>query len=325
MKILDSRLAGWAVPAVLILAAASPSYAEKTAVVVSTASIDGETISCGCVKRDLGGIARHATVINEVRNSQPSVLLVDGGNFGSDGDFEPWTRTTFEWKTMKKLGYDVVTPGPSEMLQGLSALKDLYATAPEIQVVSANVMDKAGNLIWPPYTVVEKGGIRYGVTGVTDHAYYSFNLTRNKVASDDFDFGDIPQALGRVLPELRQKSDVVVVLLHTGAGDAQRMVDDFKAADVVIVGNKPGYKFIPETVGGNTLMVRAGSRGQYVSVLKLTLDDGNRIVAHSGEARPMGESVVEEPAMKTLVDAFNKEFDAAKKEAGFVDNKPLSP
>jgi 2',3'-cyclic-nucleotide 2'-phosphodiesterase (5'-nucleotidase family) len=325
MKILDSRLARWAAPAAFILAAASPSYAGKTAVVVSTASIDGETISCGCVKRDLGGIARHATVIQEVRNSEPSVLLVDAGNFGSDDDFEPWTRTAFEWQTMKKMGYDVITPGPSEMLQGLAALKDLLATAPEIQVVSANVTDKAGNPIWPPYTVVEKGGIRYGVTGVTDRAYYSFNLSRNKIASDDFEFGDISQALSRVLPELRQKSDLVVVLLHTGTGDAMRLVDDLKAADVVIVGNKPGYKFVPETVGEGTLMVRAGERGQYVSVLKLTLDDGNRIVDHSGEARPMGEAVAEEPGMKTLVDAFNKKYEAAKKEAGFVESKPLSP
>lgn len=328
MKIFDAPPSRWAgvVPALVFLAAAPPSvsFAEKTAVIVSTSSVDGETISCGCKSKDLGGIARRATVIREVRSTQPVSLVVDAGNFGSETAFEPWMRTTFEWEMMAKQGYDVVTPGPNEMLRGLPALKDLFATAPGIQVVSANVTDKAGTLVWPASTVVEKGGVRFGVTGATDKAYYSFNVTRGKVSSDDFEFGDIAESLRRVLPELRQKSDVVVVLLHTGPGDAQRIVPALEGADVVIVGNNPGHKFVPEKVG-DALMVRAGSRGQYVNVLELTVSDANGINGHFGEARPMGEGVVEDAEYKEIVDRFNKEYDDRKEKAGFKEVHHISP
>jgi 2',3'-cyclic-nucleotide 2'-phosphodiesterase (5'-nucleotidase family) len=231
-------------------------------------------------------------------------------------------RTEFEWKTMKMMGYDVITPGPSEMIQGLPKLQELLATAPGIQVVSANVTDKQGNPIWPASTVVEKNGVRYGVTGVTDRAYYSFIQTKGKLASDDFEFVDMQETLRRVLPELRQSSDVVVVLLQTGNGDAQRMLDVLKDADVVIIGNNPGYKFAPVDEGG-VLMVRGGERGQYVHVLELTLDDENRIVAHSGAGHPMGEAVPEAPEYKTLVDAFNKKYEQMKEDSGHKAEAPM--
>jgi hypothetical protein len=62
-----------------------------------------------------------------------------------------------------------------------------------------------------------------------------------------------------------------------------------------------------------------------VNVLELTLDDGNRITGHSGENRPMGESVAEAPEYKALVDAFNKKYEAMEKESGIKKAPPIQP
>lgn len=290
----------------------------KKAVIVSSASVSGETVSCGCKKKDIGGIARKATVVAETRAQNESVLLVDAGDWGSVSEFKPWMRTEFVWETMRDLEYDVVTPGPNEMIRGKEALGDLLAAAPGIQVVSANVTDKEGNLLWPEYTLVEKGGITYGVTGVTDKAYYSFNLSRGLVEKDDFEFQDLTESLQRVLPRIRSEADVVVVLLHTGSGDADRVAKNIEGADVIVVGHAPGYKFLPERMG-ETLLIKAGNRGQYVNVLELTLDPDKGVIDYNGESLPMGDAVVENPAYKDRVESFNAKYDDMKKAAGVTD------
>jgi 2',3'-cyclic-nucleotide 2'-phosphodiesterase (5'-nucleotidase family) len=290
---------------------AAESQTHRTAIVVSTASVNGETISCGCQKKELGGIARRATVIKAERARSEAFLLVDAGDFGSHVPFEPWMRTEFQWKMMAGLGYDVVTPGPNEMVEGIQPLQELYASSPEIQVVSANVTDKQGTLLWPTHAVVERGGVVFGVTGVTDKSYYSFNLTRGKQKANDFAFLDAKESLQGVLPTLKEKADIVVVLFHSGSGDSRRAFDGIEGVDVVVVGHSPTYKFLPERVG-ETLLIQAGSRGQYLSVLELTLDETNNIIDYNGEARSLGTAIDVDDEFNTVVTAFNKKYDGMK-------------
>ena len=290
---------------------AADSQTGKTAIIVSTAAVNGETISCGCQKKELGGIARRATVIKAERARSDAFLLVDAGDFGSHVAFRPWTRTEFQWKMMAELGYDVVTPGPNEMVEGLQPLLELYARSPDIQVVSANVTDKQGNLVWPKYALVERGGVVYGVTGVTDKSYYSFNLTRGKQKANDFAFLDATESLQSVLPTLKENAEIVVVLFHSGSGDSRRALDGLDGVDVVVVGHSPTYKFLPERIG-ETLIIQAGSRGQYLSVLELTLDEGNNIIDYNGESRPLGSTVDVDEEFDGVVTAFNKKYDGMK-------------
>lgn len=298
---------------VLFLLGSAPATGQTPgrAVVISTSSINGETVSCGCKKKDLGGIARRSTIVKEARSQNKSVLLVDAGDFGSHVEYEPWMRTEFQWKMMKDLGYDVVTPGPNEMTHGILVLKNLYDTAPAIQVVSANVTDKEGNPIWPDHALIEKGGVVYGVTGVTDKAYYSYNLSKGVQLKDDFKLGDLKGSLERVLPSLREQADVVVLLLHTGPADARRLLEDLEGVDVAVTGHTPGYKFIPERIK-NTLLIRAGSRGQYVSVLELALDENKSIADYNGESRPLGDTIIQDEAFLSIIADFNRKYDGMK-------------
>jgi len=302
----------------LFLLPPAPAGAQnRTAEIISTSASEGETVSCGCKSKDLGGLARRYTLISEERAKNPDLLLVDAGDFGSPSEFEPWERTSFVWQAMADMDYDVVTIGPNEMIAGLPALQELLATAPGIAVVSANVTDKQGNLLWPDHVILEKGGITYAVTGVSDGSYYKFNLSRGLQVSDDFGFQNSRVALERVLPTL-QDADVVVVLLQMSTGDARRLTDGLEGIDVAVVGHNPGYTYTPERVG-ETLFVRSGTRGQYVGTLELTLD-GDRIIDYSGRGVPMSEAIRDEPELRAKVDKFNESYDSRKAKAD-IENK----
>jgi 2',3'-cyclic-nucleotide 2'-phosphodiesterase (5'-nucleotidase family) len=193
---------------------------------------------------------------------------VDAGNFTAElGDFETEEKTAFLWDTMAKMGYDAVTPGDRELLDGIEAARTLYGRNPGVKVVSANVRDKSGSLLFDEYVVVDREGVKVGITGVTSPAYYNYNITQGKQRRDEFTLEDSREALKRVLPRLQKEADVVVVLMHEGSGDARRIVEDVPGIGVVVVGHNPGYLFNPDRVG-STLIVRPGNRGQYLAVLQ---------------------------------------------------------
>jgi len=310
---MGSLRAGWAILGILMLSA--PAGAQtKSAVILSTASVGGETITCGCQEKELGGLARRTSFVKTQRAKNPATIVVDAGDFGSHLDFEPWMRTEFQIDMMSKMGYDVVTPGPSEMMMGLEKELALYARAPQIKVVSANIVDKkTQKQLWDDFTVIDRGGVKFAVTGVTDPAAYNFKKTQGQVKSDDFDFKDIKTSLQRVIPQMHQQADVVVVLLHTGSGDAKHLMEGVSGADAVIVGHLPEYKFMPEVVAG-TPLVQTGARGQYMGRLELTLN-GHKVVSHTGEAQALGETVAVDPEMDGFVKSFNKKYDAMAAKA----------
>ena len=277
--------AGLALALLLVLPASRGEAAPgSTLTVIGSASIEGEITSCGCAKRDLGGFPRKATLIKQVRDAGNPVLLVDAGDFGADRGFERHKKTAFIFDMMARLGYDAVTPGEREMVDGLASLKEVYAAHPEVKVVSANVMDVSGNRIWPEYAIVEKGGIKIGVTGVTGDAFYRFNVARNVQTSDDFTFEDPAQALRRVVGELQGKVDIVVALVHQSHDEARKLVSEVPGVDVALMGHNPKYVFAPEKTG-KALMLNPGTRGQYLSVLNLTLGSDNAVGSRAKGSR----------------------------------------
>lgn len=304
------RAATWvSVVAVSLLMGATSARAEQQVTVISTASIQGETKSCGCKKKDLGGLDRRSTLIQEERAKGNPTILVDAGDFGAHQDAEPWMRTEFQWQAMGELGYDAVTPGPNEMLFGVEQFKKLLATNPKIQGVSANVTDSAGNLLLPEFVLIERGGVTFAVTGVTDGSFYAFNKTRGLQKVDDFKFQDVREAIQRVLPQMKGQADIAVVLMHSSPADAKRVVESIPGMDVVIVGHNPGYTFAPERVG-QSLIVRPGARGQYTGFLTLTLDDDGTILDYDGKSTPVGKSVAVDTAMETKITAFEAKYES---------------
>jgi 2',3'-cyclic-nucleotide 2'-phosphodiesterase (5'-nucleotidase family) len=255
-------------------------------------------------------------MIKQEREKDAPSLLVDAGNFAPyDQTFEPWEWAGFVMETMSRLGYEVVTPGDLEMVQGAEALRELYGRHPEVQVVSANVLDEDGNHLFPQYAIIKKGDLKIGVTGATGESYYDFNVSRGIVKVNDFTFEDTREALRRVIEELRQEADLVVALLHHGPGDVHRIVRDVPGMDVVVAGHNPGYMFNPDTLG-TTLILRPGNRGQYLSVLNLTVDaDQGAITEYNGEGRPLDGNVEKDPELEPVLVEWEKDFKKRKHEA----------
>ena len=227
---------------------------------------------------------------------------MDAGSFGDPYDNpenfpgELWEKTSFTWDMMSKLKYDVVTPGDLEMIEGLDAMKALFAKHPEIQVVSANIEDKSGKLVYPKYTIVNRGGVKIGVTAVTGKQWYDYNVKKGRQKKDDFTVLDSKESLRNAVAELRPKADIVVALIHESLTDVKsQILTEVPGIDVVVVGHNPNYMFNPDRVG-STLLLLGGTKGQYLPVLTLTLDDSKKkVLDYNGEGKPLDDAVPRTP------------------------------
>ena len=106
------------------------------------------------------GMARLYTYIKQVREENPVVFLIDGGddiaNKVSDSEHPVMAAMNF-------MGYDSMTLGNHEFNWGISTMKKILSQA-KFPVLGANILDQDGNYITGQgWTIIERGGVRLAV------------------------------------------------------------------------------------------------------------------------------------------------------------------
>jgi 5'-nucleotidase/UDP-sugar diphosphatase len=257
----------------------------------------------------MGGFARRASLFDSTRAEGLPILAVDAGNFSPRRGPERLERAMFIFENMARIGYDAVTPGDLELYFGPEELRSIYAAHPEVRVVSANLRDAWGGSVFPDYTIIEKNGVRFGVTGVTRPSYYEESVAVNPDTKEGFTFEDPQTALERVLPELDRKSDLVVVLFHDNLSEVLRQSGILDGIDVAVAGHNPGYSSRPDSVGTGAWVIRPGGRGQYVYVAEIALDiPREEVTSFTAQAIQLDEAVPANASIDSLITGWELEL-----------------
>jgi 2',3'-cyclic-nucleotide 2'-phosphodiesterase/3'-nucleotidase len=145
-------------------------------VVVSTTDVHGHATAWDYLndRPFPGGLVRAGTVVDSLRRAWPGqVVLVDAGDL-IQGD--PLAAYLAQQRprdphpvldAMSAMGYDAATPGNHEFNFGLPFMHRALAAA-RFPYVSANVRAGAGDsLMFEPWVVLQRGGVRVGITGFT--------------------------------------------------------------------------------------------------------------------------------------------------------------
>lgn len=205
---------------------------------------------------------------------------------------------------MDRLGYDAWTPGERELFVGKDKFMKI-AEALKAPIVSANITDTAGKLLFKDRLVKQIGSVKVGITGVTSKTVFQTAAPGQNAGEGDFAFNDAFESLKPVVASLQKESDVIVVLAHVGPGDARRIAEEVPGIDVIVVGHNPGYMYNPDRVG-DVLIVRNGNRGQYAAKLTLTFDSAKEISDYKGVVEPLNEGVAVEPTLGSEIAKFQE-------------------
>ena len=249
------------------------------------------------------------------------LLIVDCGDHvdrmrleteGTDGRAN---RAVLEWT-----GYDAVTLGNNE---GLTLTREqmerLYADAP-FAVVCANLFeaDTGRRPSWmKPSHVLEKGGVRIGLVGLTA-AFANYYSLLGWHAADPLEIA------ADVIPDLRKKADLVIVLSHLGLRYDEVLAVRVPGIDLILGGHTHHLLEQPVRVGDTTIGA-AGKYGDYAGIVECRRVPGRRFRL-SGGCEPT-DAQPEDPELTRLLEGLRREAAAAMNRpvAALRDPLPSRP
>ncbi len=234
-----------------------------------------------------GGLERAATVVDSLRRRYPgSVVLVDAGDLIQGSPFATYFAREDQRSpdpvidAMSAMGYDAATPGNHEYNFGIPFMRRALAAA-AFPYVSGNTRAlPADTLAFPSWVVVQRAGVRVGITGFTTPGVEVWDGDKIKGL---IRIDRIAAAAPRVLRGLAGESDVTIALVHSGmdepssydtAGvgpenDAAALARLPVKPDLVIVGHT--HRAMADSVLNGVHFVQPKNYAQSVSVVHLSL------------------------------------------------------
>jgi len=278
----------------------------------------------------VGGFARIATVINDIKKSRKNpVLLLDSGDFLMGSVFHLLCREeAFELRLMKKMGYDVITLGNHEFdlypdgLARIIRAAQKYNALPAI--VASNIVFSADSKdddslekvfedeLVKPYTVITKEKLKIGFFGLIGKDAAEVSPFAHPVT-----FADQVQTAKQMVDILRNKEkvDVVICISHSGIRKYQdkdeiepgrsedvQLAKEVKGIDVIVSGHTH-VKIKQPIIVGKTIITQSYEYGKQVAVLDLSLSkDG--VVLKNYTYIDINDSIKGDPAITALINQF---------------------
>lgn len=223
-----------------------------------------------------GGIYCRAAIIDQVRQENKNVLLVDAGDYFQGTPYFNFFKGASEIKFMNLLGYQAAALGNHEFDNGSKMLAKQLAKA-KFPIVCSNYLffnKKLKNIV-KKYVVIEMGGKRIGIFGLlTD--IKTLTLPENYKDIKYLDAIDVAECMVKELRET-EKCDYVICLSHLGWNtgsednpDDKMLAAQVKGIDVIVGGHSHSVIEKPDVVNG-TLILQTGKKG--LNIGQLTIDN----------------------------------------------------
>ncbi|MGQ0721440.1 MAG: multiheme c-type cytochrome [Candidatus Eiseniibacteriota bacterium] len=231
---------------------------------------------------------------------------MDAGGFTGNQSATWEARALFLVEVMKRQGYDAATLGEEDLRLPAEILRSL--AAPDGIFVSANLRAAGGSLLLPSSRIVERAGIRVGITAVTRKPPADTTHTA------EVDFAESVPSLEPVLARLRRDADLVVLLAHMPLEAAQALGEDLAGqVDVVVVGSAAMGRGRTLAEHGGAVYVVAGDRGQALGVAQVAVENGD-VLGIAAEEAVLDRDTAEDPDTAELVDVFQRNLNDLMKE-----------
>jgi 2',3'-cyclic-nucleotide 2'-phosphodiesterase/3'-nucleotidase len=283
--------------------------------VLPTESYEGQT--------NVGGLARCATVIRQIRAHEKNVLLVDAGDTMQGAAVSFLSDGQVMVNCLNQLHYDTWTWGNHEFDWGLDKLAACAERA-AMPIVVANVRAAAGGggpasreivSHLKPWIIREFDGVKAGVIGLDTPGVPDWSRPR-LIAG--LDFVNSVDALRKVIPEVRAAgAQVLVVVCHQGyreAGDdhanqINAIARTFPELDVIIGAHT--HRDFPEFKVSNVLYCQADYYGIHLGRVDLVFDtEKGRVTRRQSNTLLMDEQI---PLDAEILKLTSADLDRAEK------------
>jgi 5'-nucleotidase len=249
----------------------------------------------------LGGIARRATLIKQLKSSAPgTTLLLDAGDVFQGTPYFNFYGGALDFKLMSEIGYDATTIGNHEFDNGVEGFANVAGQA-GFPFVSSNY-DFGESPMAPfikPNLVKKINGLNVGIfgLGVSFENLVLPHLHKGVVYSDPV------MKANQMVHVLRQgyDCDLVICLSHLGYSYSDGRVSDRVIAqeidgiDLIIGGHTHTFLDEPEVFdkpnGRSTIVTQVGFAGIVLGSVTFEFDRQNRITSSYGANTSIDKSI----------------------------------
>lgn len=249
--------------------------------------------------RNAGGYARIATLFKEIRGENPgAVLALDNGDTFHGTYAAVQSKGEDLVPLVNALELDAMT-GHWDFAYGPAKLAELNDGLNH-PMLAANCYDEeTGELVYPPYTIVERGGLRIGVIGL---AATIIDKTMPPHFSEGIRFTMGREELPGHIERLRDSEgvDLIVVLSHLGFPQEIKLASEVDGIDVLLSGHTHNRLFEPAIVNG-AIVMQSGCHGSFIGRLDVEVEDG-RVGDYQHSLIPMEESIEPDTKVQEQVD-----------------------
>ncbi|HAC15395.1 MAG TPA: hypothetical protein DCE78_05550 [Bacteroidetes bacterium] len=276
-----------------------------------------------------GGIARVATLINEIRTqkavSSEPVLVVSAGDFISGSPFS-WLNLQNEapeLTLMIESGYDVITLGNHEFDYGPEMLANYLKIigypemALQVPIVASNTLITEGHILG------EMGIQQTHVKRLSNGLIIGFFGLMGKHAADvapmakPITFADQVESARKSVADLQNEGvDVIVLLSHSGEGEEAAFAEAVPGIDVIIGGHTHSVLSKP-IISNGTIIVQTGTEFQYVGQLEFAFNTETKeleMLNMPGDDPDdtylikIDQNIAEDPRIKVLTDQYSEKL-----------------
>lgn len=243
--------------------------------IIHTTDIHGNAEESGSYM----GYGKIAGYIDSVRKENDNTLVLDSGDTYEGLPYSNITKGESIVPILRAIGYDVMTLGNHEFSY-TTAIRNSLLQAAGIPVVSANITDDDGNLLYDEYIIKEIGNITIGIFGLTTEGTKTSVISENV---ENIQFQNAEESAKKAVSDLEaQNCDYIIALTHLGSTDTEgnasiKIAEAVDGIDLMLDGHS--HIINEGTMYGDTLLVASGYYGNTIG--RVTIEFDNKEVSNT--------------------------------------------
>ena len=247
----------------------------------------------------LGGVARRAALIDDIRARNENVLLLDSGDIFQGTPYFNFFEGEIEFKTMSAMDYDVATLGNHDFDNGVDGFMEALPHA-DFAFISSNY-DVHGSPMEPhvaPYTTRTFGGLKVGLFGLG----IAFDGLVLPSLHEGVSYEDPVGVAREMVQQLRADGcDLVLALSHLGYQyDSDRVSDvtvaeQVEGIDLILGGHTHTFldepHVVPHDHSAETQIAQVGWAGIRLGRIDVVVDGAGRVQQWAHHQYPVDDRV----------------------------------
>jgi 2',3'-cyclic-nucleotide 2'-phosphodiesterase (5'-nucleotidase family) len=231
------------------------------------------------------GYAMMASFVNEARAAGENVLVFDAGDALHGTIFATSAQGESIINIMNEIGYGAMAAGNHDFNYGKDVLSGLSEKA-DFPILSATILNEDGGYLLTPYAILEVADKKIAVVGAQNpeivtaiHPHYTEGLRFEGA-----------EQVKRVVDEVRDQADAVIILCHWGANAAydpnSAVLAAISGVDLVIDGHSHTALSDIVQVKGSAPVVSSGEYLDSLGRVIITFNEDGLDIAADSIANP---------------------------------------